>query len=147
MGDIGRMGVIAWNESYRVGDEKIDAQHCYLFAAAEELVQAQGREAMTVCMMKLFRYVRQHFRHEEEVMRQSGYPDWENHVAMHDRLIDRLSALSREIHDDRWSSAGIEDFMNSWLVGHILHEDRKLARYIATAEDACQPFGLQATRL
>jgi hemerythrin len=141
------VGVITWNESYRVGDEKIDAQHCYLFAAAEELVQTSGREALTVCMMRLFRYVRQHFRHEEEVMRQSGYPGWEAHVLMHDDLIERLSVLSRAIHDDRWTPAGIEDFMNTWLVGHILHEDRKLARYLATSEDTCLPFGLQATRL
>lgn len=124
------MAIFSWKEDYRVGDAMIDRQHQYLFSLANDLVDARNKAELTRNAMQLFRYVREHFDHEEAVMRQTGYPAYQGHVAMHERLISQLSTISSDIARDRWSEAGLRQFMNEWLVGHIVEQDTKLGRYI-----------------
>jgi hemerythrin len=125
------MAILSWQEDYRVGDATIDSQHQYLFSLANDLVGASSDKAeLTRNAMQLFRYVREHFDHEEAVMRQTGYPGYQGHVALHERLISQLSVISSDIAGDRWSEAGLRQFMNEWLVGHIVEQDTKLGRYI-----------------
>lgn len=120
------MAIFSWKEDYRVGDALIDSQHQYLFALANDLVESKSKPQLTDNAMKLFRYVREHFDHEEAVMRRTGYPAYREHVAMHEDLINQLSAISRDINDDRWSVANLQQFMNDWVSVHIAEMDTKL---------------------
>ena len=122
------MAIFSWKEDYRVGDATIDSQHQYLFALANDLVEAQGKAQLTDNAMKLFRYVREHFDHEEAVMRQIGYPAYQEHLALHEQLINQLSAISRDICNEQWSVADLQQFMNQWLLGHIVETDTKLSK-------------------
>jgi hemerythrin len=124
------MTTFYWSERFCIGDETIDAQHCYLFALANELLTTTGKVALTQCAMKLFRYVREHFNHEEALMRRIGYPDEQDHVHLHDELITRLATISQAIQQDEWSSQEMELFMVRWLLGHILQVDIRLAEYM-----------------
>ena len=124
------MTICPWKESYCVGDVTIDSQHEYLFALANDLVEASTKDELTRNAMKLFRYVREHFDHEEAVMRASAYPDLRLHVALHDELISRLSAIAEDIRHERWSQGEVQQFMNQWLAVHIVREDAKLAGFL-----------------
>ena len=125
------MAVFSWKEEYGIGDLLIDKQHQYLFSLANKLVESKGQAEVTNNAMKLFRYVREHFSDEEAVMRKAGYPAYAEHVAMHEALITQLSVISSEICKDQWSMEALKEFMNQWLLGHIVEEDAKLGRYIA----------------
>ena len=124
------MASISWKENYCVGDATIDSQHQYLFSLANELVASKDKSELTNNAMKLFRYVREHFNHEEAVMRQVDYPEYQEHVAMHEEMINQLSAIGSDIYNDRWSVANLQQFMNKWLTDHILVVDAKLGRFI-----------------
>ncbi len=119
-----------WNDAYRVGEPKIDAQHEYLFTLANKLVEATEKQDLVGCAMELFRYVRAHFRHEESVMREVGYPGYAAHYAMHEQQLARLSEISADIHNDRWTTESVADFMENWLQVHIVKEDTRLAGYL-----------------
>ncbi len=119
-----------WKADYCVGEGKIDAQHEQLFMLANKLVEASDKKDLTACAMHLFRYVHAHFRHEESVMRQVGYPGYAEHYAMHEQQLARLTEISADIHNDRWTSERIVDFMENWLKLHILKEDVRLAAYL-----------------
>lgn len=122
-----------WNDRYCIGDDVIDGQHRYLFSVANDLAASEGKDALTANAMKLFRYVREHFSHEEAVMRRVGYPEQHEHRALHDGLITELAALSERISRDRLSTRELERFMNHWLLGHIVQVDQKLAAYLKEA--------------
>lgn len=124
------MATFWWLDDYRVGDALIDNQHQYLFSLANDLVDSRDRENLIHNAMQLFRYVREHFEYEETVMRQTGYPAYEEHLVLHEGLINQLSAISSDIANDRWSMASLQQFMNEWLLGHIVEQDKKLGRYI-----------------
>lgn len=125
------MAIFCWKEEYGVGNSTIDRQHQYLFTLANNLVASQGQAEVTNNAMKLFRYVREHFSDEEAVMRKTGYPEYQEHVAMHEALITQLSLVSTDICKDQWSMDELNEFMTQWLLVHIVEEDAKIGRYIA----------------
>jgi hemerythrin len=120
-----------WNDRFCIGDETIDNQHRYLFSLANALAESDGNNAMTANVMKLFRYVREHFSYEEAVMRRIGYPELHEHAALHDDLITQLSALSERIFRGRLSNQELDRFMNFWLLNHIVQVDTKLSEYMS----------------
>ena len=124
------MATFSWQDGYRVGDKTIDDQHQYLFALANDVVDSKDKSELASNAMKLFKYVREHFDHEEAVMRKTGYPAHQAHVAMHEVLIDQLAAIGSDIDKDRWSASALRQFMEVWLLGHIVEVDTKLAQSI-----------------
>ena len=123
------MVMVSWKESYCVGDATIDSQHEYLFALANAMVESSDKEALTRNAMKLFSYTREHFGHEEALMRKIGYPGYSEHLALHEGLITRLSAISSSIYKDLWSASDMQAFMQQWVL-HILDVDRRLAGFM-----------------
>ena len=128
------MPMFVWNESYCIGEALIDRQHQYLFQLANDLVESDDKAQMTENAMNLFKYVQEHFSHEESVMRQINYPAYREHVAMHDELINQLSAISSDISIGQGSVADLQNFMNNWLLGHIIEIDTTLAKYMQKQE-------------
>lgn len=124
------MATFVWKEDYCVGDAAIDAQHQYIFALANDMVVIREKDQLTRYAMQLFRYVREHFDHEEAVMRKAAYPQYQEHLALHESLITQLSELSQGIAADQWSAAGLQCFMTQWLLVHIVDEDTKLAKFL-----------------
>ncbi|BBL70603.1 bacteriohemerythrin [Methylogaea oryzae] len=133
------MAIFSWKNDYRVGDATIDAQHEYLFALANEVVGSQSRAELTNHVMKLYRYVREHFSHEEAVMKQTSYPSYQEHIAMHDQLMAQLTAISDSIGKDQWSVDELQRFMNQWLLGHILEVDTQLAAFLGKTGEPSSP--------
>ena len=122
---------IVWTDDYLIGDATIDAQHKRLFEFAEELLSAAEKKSLTEAAMKLYRHVREHFRHEEDLMLGINYPEYRQHVEMHNQMIGRLNALSADIGAGRWSGDSLQSFIREWVVGHILEQDTRLAAFVA----------------
>lgn len=124
------MAIFSWKADYCVGDATIDSQHQYLFALANEVVGSQNKAELVNHIMKLYRYVREHFSYEEALMRRIDYPSLQEHIAMHDVLMAQLTAISDAIGKDQWSMPDLQEFMNVWLLGHVLEVDTKLVGFI-----------------
>ncbi|MCZ7597540.1 MAG: bacteriohemerythrin [Gammaproteobacteria bacterium] len=79
---------------------------------------------------KVMTYVETHFRDEEQLMRDYGYPHYAAHKAIHDRFVNDLVRVKSDINNRR---AGFEERFSSmlwdWLIHHINEEDYKYREF------------------
>ena len=125
---------LEWKESYLVGDVEMDAQHRHFFKLANALMEAEGKAAQTACAMAIYRHTREHFGHEEELMRRLRYPGIEKHVEWHNRMISRLNALSRDIQSETVNKQDLLDLTADWALNHIPVHDADLSNYLLLRE-------------
>lgn len=122
---------IAWNDSYDIGDVQINHQHRRLFALANHVLRSTEKAELLDCVVRLFQYIEEHFAYEEALMEKVNFPMLADHVQSHQRLIARLESLSGEELDDAAYKAALESLVRDWALGHIPHEDAKLAEYLS----------------
>jgi len=129
------MTKIQWNKELSVDVIAIDNQHKQLIDIANTLLEAvdQGadRAATDKAIKKLREYTVSHFNSEEALMAEVRYPDRGHHQAEHRKLKEEVKQFQRELYEKRTPAAStVLSFLKSWLLGHILTYDRKLARFI-----------------
>jgi hemerythrin len=120
--------VVEWREGFKIGVAQVDAEHRHLFT----LVKSLSAYNVDDTLGELLDYVVTHFTHEQELMESSGFPDFRQHLALHEQfssqVADFLSGSSG------WSEERIQElrrFLNKWLVGHILTHDLRFGRWYA----------------
>jgi hemerythrin-like metal-binding protein len=121
---------LEWNDSYRVGDALMDAQHQHFFTLGNAFMAAQDKAELTRCAMQLYRHTREHFGHEEQLMRKLNYPGLGKHVDWHNGMISRLNALSRTIQNDTLNKQDLVDLTEDWALNHIPVHDAMLHYYL-----------------
>jgi len=129
------VGLITWTEALETNQPEIDEQHKNLIDAFNSLHEAmargRGREQVSKTLLFLTNYTVQHFRQEEAIMDQAGYPDAPRHKLMHHGLVVRLSALMKDyVVAPATLTGSTLDFLEGWLVEHIQAEDFRLATYL-----------------
>jgi hemerythrin-like metal-binding protein len=123
---------VQWSDSYLIGDAEVDAQHRHFFELANAFMAAEGKAALTTCAMAIYKHTREHFGHEEALMRAVGFPDRHAHAAWHDRMINRLNAISLSIHADCVNKQDLVDLSEDWALNHIPVHDAQLSRYLVS---------------
>lgn len=131
------MPEITWNDVLDIGLPEVDAQHKKLISLSNALIQAMvngmGTEVLTELFKELREYTRTHFAQEEAYMESIGYPGLDEQKACHERL-------SREVDQFRYrllSGSGVTpsealDFINGWIIKHIMEKDSKVAVFAKT---------------
>ncbi len=130
-----RMERFQWCEAFKVGDGTVDDQHKRIFALLADLHQdIHGKHAQLAVretLKQLLAYTQRHFADEEALMRSVEYPQFEEHKALHDELMDKVWGMySRCQKGDEDLSIELLVFLNDWLTEHILEKDRAIGRYI-----------------
>lgn len=121
--------LIAWTRELSVGVDEIDAQHKTLVDLINQLHHAimqhrAGGEA-TAILDRLIEYTRIHFAVEESLMRLFDYPDYEQHKASHEALIEEVNRLhARVVNDGKPVTFELLHFLKRWLTEHIMAEDQ-----------------------
>jgi hemerythrin-like metal-binding protein len=126
---------LEWKESYLIGEAGIDAQHRHFFVLANAFIAARGKAAQTSCAMAIYRHTREHFGHEEELMRRLAYPGLANHVEWHNRMISRLNALSRDIQSETVNTQDLVSLAEDWALNHIPVHDADLCAFLLQHKD------------
>jgi len=98
---------------------------------ANHVLRATEKAELLDCVVRLFQYIEEHFAYEEALMRQVHFPMLDAHVQSHQILIARLEALSGQDLDAPAFKAVLENLVRDWALGHIPHEDAKLAEYLS----------------
>lgn len=127
--------MIEWTPSLSTGNEVIDEQHKAIFRWLAELDSAAS-DSRTLfgayAITRLKNYTRNHFAAEEALMKASGYPALEEHIAEHESFRARLAELHlRSIGED--ISAETVQFLTDWLTNHIAKSDMAYAPYLKKA--------------
>lgn len=138
--NIDSQGVI-WKDCYKIGNEMIDAEHKHLFEVANEAFKDtnpnEKKEKIKHIMHELHTYITEHFIHEEELMKSVNYPKIKEHIGLHNNIIEAMNNFTKKIHTMPIKNLEKElaIFIEEWLVLHIIHEDKKIARYLVEDEE------------
>jgi len=120
---------IEWSDDLSVGIEEIDEQHKILVGLVNDMHTAlherRGAEITNDILRQLKTYTIIHFAVEESLMRVFHYPDYEEHKAHHQKLIEQINELQKKLENGTHSiSFELMHFLRQWLSHHIMEEDR-----------------------
>ena len=114
---------IEWSEKYSVGNSEIDNQHRELFELVNSIPEVVDDTDIVELIMKLYKYTRDHFAAEEDFMREIEYPNLDNHIELHNSLLEQLNDVSTQDFDTDEAIYSVKEFAFNWLSDHILKED------------------------
>ncbi|XSG86329.1 MAG: bacteriohemerythrin [Methylohalobius sp. ZOD2] len=123
------MALITWTaEQFGTQVGIADEQHQTLFDLLNRLddaVKAGDRATVGTGLDELINFVVEHFKTEEELMQQHGYPNYEAHKAEHDKLVSTCAQLQKQFHaGEAEVTPETTLFVKEWLDHHIPKVDR-----------------------
>jgi len=125
---------IHWNKKYDTGQPLIDAEHHILVMLFKKLDVAiktkQSDAVITRIVSEVRRFVDFHFFSEENIMLETGYPDFKKHQKIHSNLLIELNAKISKVVSHREYPDDLLDFMSRWLINHIEKHDQDIATHI-----------------
>jgi hemerythrin len=133
------MAFIVWNDRLSVHVASIDGEHKELISILNNLYDAIARGAghgiVSETLARLNRYTEHHFRHEEALFAQTGYPGSASHVAQHADMVNWLAQWQRRCDSGDLSALSLEviTYLKDWLFDHILGSDHQYVRYLHAA--------------
>jgi len=131
-----------WTEEMGVGDAAIDAQHKDLFGLVGVVSDLSGRETLTPddetvidrTLAALRVYVRVHFRDEEKLMSEAGYPGLLEHIEEHKTFSEWLRVLEDARRAPGYATSSLlvhmSKYLGDWLADHILGSDKRYVPYL-----------------
>lgn len=130
------MSKLEWSPSWSVGDDQLDREHQGLIALINRLAdpaiqESQDPQIWLTCISEVVRYAENHFRSEEERMRQADYPGLGAHRTGHLRFRTQVAQLSQPPEAGGLKSLkDLHAFLAAWLKSHVLEEDRRYVPYL-----------------
>jgi len=124
-----------WSSSYATNVSKFDDEHKVLFTMVNDLhdamQQKRSREAVGSVLNRLIDYTANHFAGEEEQMRRTSYPDFNNHKREHEKLVEQALGLKAKFEaGETLHTQSVIEFLQSWLVNHIQGVDKKYGPHL-----------------
>jgi len=150
------MSLIHWQENWTLGIDVIDAEHQGLVDAINQIttqfskdtgdmaspdavspnlgvsaVPAVRHDNLHAALMAFAAQAREHFKHEENLMRNIGYPDLAGHRSEHALLLAEYIEMARDLERQGIRRLDGETMLalHHWLVGHMVGADRDYADY------------------
>ena len=101
------------------------------------LLAGDGPDRLNTVFDELLDYMDVHFIQEVGYMKEIGYPGLYDHVALHEKMVDKLRRLYDQHSKDDASTVVAEDmaeFLENWWYAHILTEDMRYKEYAEKSE-------------
>ena len=123
-----------WQKDYNIGITVVDEQHeklCSMLTDLETSIKSDDvYQAMGDILKELVQYTKYHFEEEEKVMQRISYPDFEEHKKLHKDLVNEIVTILVDLKNGKEISAfELKEFLQKWLMDHILVEDKKIGEY------------------
>ncbi len=129
------MAIISWKDEYSVGISEIDRQHHKIIDLINQLndamTEGKGKESLGKILADLVGYTHNHFKAEEKLFDQYGYPDAEEHKIKHQKMTEKVLDLQEQFKQRKITiTFEVMDFLQKWLDKHILGTDKKYGPYL-----------------
>jgi len=129
------MALFEWDTSYELDIPQIDNQHKELVRMINDLYDSikagQAPETVNLILSQLLKYVEIHFDTEELAMQEMGYPDFQEHLVLHEDLRHKVFDLKRDqLQGREIATFELLNFLTGWLKEHIAHEDKLFGKFI-----------------
>ena len=121
---------------YLTGIEIIDDEHAKLFEIADKLYNLLNDQFIPdkydyilEVIVELKEYAKKHFADEEAYMESINYKRMFTQKIQHADFIEKMNSYNPDVIDDSQREACLDilDFINKWLVEHILENDLMIA--------------------
>ncbi len=127
--------LIKWVAEYEIGHSKIDSEHKKLVDIINDFYDAfassQEHERIGKVINELVNYTIFHFTAEEELFKNSTYPDTEEHLKKHLNFVNKLKEYHKEVASGNMTSSyDMVTFLRDWLIIHIKNTDVTYLPYI-----------------
>lgn len=131
---LGGQPVIAWQDHYLIGHPRIDFEHRIFFdliaSYHESRVAGAPSDKLLRILEEIVLYAKFHFKSEENMMQDLGYPGLEAHRALHLRLTEGLGTKVSAVRLGRHQPMDVEAFLVEWFVNHVTHEDARVSEFV-----------------
>ena len=127
----------AFKDEYRTGIAQIDAEHAKLFEIADRAYETlvddfipDKYDYIVDILKELTDYAVTHFQHEEEYMASIRYKRLLSQKAEHEEFKEKISGydLSTIDEDQKGTIFELLDFLNDWLIHHIVEKDKLIGQ-------------------
>ena len=130
------MELIQAEDAPSVGVPEIDAQHAALIGLVNRLhqamIQREDRDTLDAIMAELVAHTRRHFAYEEQLMSQHRYPEYAEHKAHHDELMQHIIHLAEQFRSgDLLLSFAVMVDLKAWATIHIEKSDGPLGIFLS----------------
>jgi hemerythrin-like metal-binding protein len=123
---------VEWKPFYSVGDAAMDEEHKRLLGMIDDLYEASrqkdGQQQFQGVLDRLVDYTMTHFEHEERLMRQCGFPNFDAHKMMHEEMRRRSFAFRDGA--EAIKPRDLLEFLRGWWTRHIQNQDQGYSPYL-----------------
>ncbi|MCL2356203.1 MAG: hemerythrin family protein [Defluviitaleaceae bacterium] len=126
---------MVWSEKYETGNKQVDDEHKQLFSLVQKVIDQSFNtriEKIETAINFLAEYTVAHFKHEEELMDESGYPGTVVHKKQHSDFLTEVVKMKDKIlreGDCLDNSLLINKTVSKWLTGHVIGSDLAMAAH------------------
>jgi hemerythrin len=131
------MDLYKWNKKLETGHEEIDKQHMQLFETLDTIIeeseQGRGKDVIYKTLDFLNQYTIMHFKTEETLQKESGYPEYSTHKKYHEDFKATVKDLTKNLIEKGPHKELIDNAVKTvgdWLITHIKIHDIKMAAYL-----------------
>ncbi|MBF0467155.1 MAG: bacteriohemerythrin [Nitrospirae bacterium] len=126
---------LIWRDIFSLNVAQMDMQHMHFIeignAIIEHLQKDIDRDSLNKVFNALVDYTYYHFEAEEKLMSLYHYQVIEDHRKSHKELIRRITEYTAQVSTgDVPPKAAFIAFFESWVVKHLLEEDRKYGEFL-----------------
>jgi hemerythrin-like metal-binding protein len=122
---------LRWNPGITLGIDEIDLEHQTFVVMINQLEDHKNDSDMATPILRaLVKYAAFHFQSEENAMHAAGYPEIDQHRALHLDLMDHLNIVLLEIRNQLPDFTSILDFFKQWYINHTAKIDMKFAEFL-----------------
>ena len=131
----GEANGFVWSDSVAINVAEFDGHHRRLLEIAntigQHLENMTERDSLAGALGALVEYTRYHFVAEEKLMELYSYPELVLHAKKHSELTVQVSEyVDRLLSGDVPDKPSYMNFMEHWVIRHILEEDRKYGAFL-----------------
>lgn len=126
---------IKWHRDFSIKNMQLDKQHELIFEIADlanDLValniqdnNTQHKNDLKQILVKLFQYIKIHFKDEEKFMESIDFPLIEEHKKSHQILAEKTKELLEHSDNIVKMSQELSILTKDWILDHIANEDLK----------------------
>lgn len=128
------MEKISWDKKYNIDNGIIDKQHQYLLKLINLMIDEKdhiSNEEIKAIFVELIHYANIHFHDEEEIVRNTSYPNKSEHKEQHREFINKLEKIELDIiFEDPQAGEKMLTFLTDWLINHIMVSDKDFAPFL-----------------
>jgi hemerythrin len=134
--------VMSWDDSLNTGIKSVDEQHMKLVETLENFICACEKNHADKDINKTLNfledYVVQHFKHEEDIQQEIGYPNYSIHKHAHEGFIEGFIELKADIDEEGVTDEivhRLKDDLMKWVVNHVSTEDMRFGAYYRSLQN------------